>query len=267
VSDEGSNHTGAALLAATVEALASRAPAVVAAAAGHLGGLRLGLRFGDDSAATLTASRSRLLVEVAPYDGADVEVWFDARAMNLVFDLQGRAADELLPESLDVRGERGAVLATWRTFLLLSQRASGLRSVQDLWRSYRSHSPQLWGARHVPRAEPADATSLEGRLPSPRRSGWPALDYLDVRHPRDVPAAQRTVGGTARQTSRVLWDGRRSTPWWDELITVDADLTEVMLACRKRVAAEMRRIVRRAPNSTTSCVTTRPGRARAYGQR
>ena len=51
--------------------------------------------------------------------------------------------DQLLPGSLDVRGEREDVLAVWRTFQILSQRGSGLRAVQNLWNSYRKRKPDL----------------------------------------------------------------------------------------------------------------------------
>jgi len=105
--------TGARVLLVTVEELSRRAPAIVAAAAAELGQVVLGLHFGDGTQATLRAQRSRLVATSAdPATGPpDVEVFFDTRAMNLVFDLAGRPVDQLLPGSLDVRGPRPAVLA------------------------------------------------------------------------------------------------------------------------------------------------------------
>ena len=46
----------------------------------------------------------------------DVEAYFDAASMNLLFDLEQFATNEVLERSLDVRGERTAVLAVWRAF-------------------------------------------------------------------------------------------------------------------------------------------------------
>ncbi|WP_037681582.1 polyprenyl synthetase family protein [Streptomyces griseus] len=225
--------TGAALLRDTVVALSERAPAVVAAAAEQLRGIRLGLSFNDGTAASLTPRRGRLVVGAGRADAADVEVVFDDRAMNLLFDLQCRPVDQVLPGSLDVRGAPEQVLAVWRAFTLLSQRGSGLRFVQRLWEEYRRRSPGLWGA------VPAGG----GTADVPEATGWTALDYLNRRRP--APAAP---GGAAPDWSpatapRLLWDGRAAAPWWEELPLTDADLVETMRVCRDRVAGEMRRLI------------------------
>ena len=117
--------TGADVLLATVAELSGRAPAIVAAASAELGTVVLALHFGDGSTAQLVAARGHLVASEGAPQATDVEVWFDARAMNLVFDLANRPVDEVLPSSLDVRGGRDDVLAVWRTLRLLAQRASG----------------------------------------------------------------------------------------------------------------------------------------------
>ncbi|CAM5319758.1 Polyprenyl synthetase OS=Streptomyces glaucescens OX=1907 GN=SGLAU_17980 PE=3 SV=1 [Streptomyces glaucescens] len=57
----------------------------------------------------------------------------------------------------------------WRAFTLLSQRAAGLRSMQELWGVYRERAPHLWGsatpAALVPAAEPADWTAVDFLTP------------------------------------------------------------------------------------------------------
>ncbi|MDQ5819956.1 MAG: polyprenyl synthetase family protein, partial [Actinomycetota bacterium] len=137
--------TAADLLVATVDELSKRAPAVVAAAAHELAGISLGLHFGDASDAALQARHSRLLARPEKLADPDVEVYFDERSMNLLFDLERRPVDNVLTGSLDVRGERAHVLAVWRAFQALSQRGSGLRAVQSLWRAFRDRKPELWG--------------------------------------------------------------------------------------------------------------------------
>jgi geranylgeranyl diphosphate synthase type II len=224
--------TGARLLAETVEELSQRAPAVVAAAADQMRGIRLGLHFHDGSQASLSVRHSRLLVARERTQEPDVEVAFDNRAMNLLFDLQRRPVDQVLPESLDVRGSQEQVLATWRAFTLLSQRASGLRSVQELWRDYRDHAPRLWGGNPV--------------VPAPSRhrtrepAVWQGLEYLERRLPEEADAAAaELIGGTVVTSPRALWNGRRGSPWWDETPVSDADLLETMNACRARTNEEM----------------------------
>jgi geranylgeranyl diphosphate synthase, type II len=237
--------TGAALLDATVDALAQRAPAVVAAAAAHLGQVALGLHFGDGSRATLRACRSRLLVTDGHAPRPDVEVYFDVRAMNLVFDLARRPVDELRPRSLDVRGSRAEVLAVWRTFRLLAQRASGLRAVQELWRAHRARAPQLWG--DLPAVAPTPPPGGGTRLPS--STGWRALDFLDGHRP--APDGPTALGCTVEVRPRMLWDGRCGDAWWSTHQVWDADLLETMRLCRERVADEMERLIpRRSPKSS-----------------
>ncbi|MBG0854042.1 polyprenyl synthetase family protein [Streptomyces spinoverrucosus] len=229
--------TGARLLTETLQALSDRAPAIVAAAAEQLRGTRLGLSFGDGSAAVLTAQHSRLIVRApAPTtEVPDVEVVFDNRAMNLVFDLQLRPIDQVLPDSLDMRGDREKLLAVQRAFGLLSQRASGLRFIQELWRDYREQAPWLWGETHS--AAP---------VPGPYApSGWQALDYLARRTPQDVvprAGAPALVGDTVVAAPRLLWDGarRKSSPWWESQAVSDADLMQTMAVCRARTTEEMR---------------------------
>ncbi|MFI9318448.1 polyprenyl synthetase family protein [Kitasatospora aureofaciens] len=227
--------TGAGLLERTVAALADRAPAIVAAAADQMRGIRLGLHFNDGSHATLTVQHSHLIVARERCPDPDVEVAFDDRAMNLVFDLQRRPTTEVLSESLDVRGSQEQTLATWRAFTLLSQRASGLRSVQELWGSYREQAPQLWGAS-------TGAAAADRAGPGSR---WRALDFLTGLRPADVPGQQRPalVGGTTVTAPRLLWDGRQTSPWWHEDRISDADLRQTMEICRSRTNDEMQRLM------------------------
>ncbi|MFF3336316.1 polyprenyl synthetase family protein [Streptomyces sp. NPDC002888] len=236
--DRADDGTGAALLRDTVAALSERAPAVVAAAAEQMRGIRLGLSFNDGTAASLTPLRGRLVIENGRADAADVEVVFDDRAMNLLFDLQCSPVDQVLPGSLDVRGEPDQVLAAWRAFTLLAQRASGLRFVQQLWEEYRHRSPGLWGAAP---GNAGDGTDV------PDATGWTALDYLNRRRPapaaEPVPDADPEGGWSAAARPRLLWNGRTGTPWWEELPLTDADLMETMRVCRDRVADEMRCLI------------------------
>lgn len=231
--------SAAHLLDETVDALSRRAPAIVAAAARQMEGITLGLHFGDDSHAEMYPDHSRLIVRRSRAENPEVEVYFDDRSMNLLFDLGGRPVDELWPGSLDVRGERSKVLAVWRTFQLLSQRASGLRAVQGIWREYRDRNPHIWGG------EPIDNLKARSDVQSlaPRDTGWQALDYLDRRHPHDVDANGVIIGGTVRVESRDLWDGKNSSPWWILSSTKDADLMVTMTACKERVQEELLRII------------------------
>jgi len=228
--------SAAQLLVATVTSLSSRAPAIVAAAAQELQGIRLSLRFGDASDALLEARQSRLLAAPVRPPTPDVEVYFDDRSLRLLFDLEHRPVDELFAGSLDVRGERAQVLAVWRCFRLLSQRASGLRVVQTLWRSYRDRTPERWGrpaARTLASPE-ADAFARA------RETGWSALDYLDQRHPSDAGGDGHGNGdGALLASSRTLWDGRRSESWSATPAVLDNDLVEIMQSCKQRVVAEI----------------------------
>ncbi len=130
----------------------------------------------------------------------------------------------------------------WRTFRLLSQRASGLRAVQELWRAYRAQAPQLWGvapALGAPEALGGDSAGVPESpgLAPPRQTGWRALDFLDGRSPAGFDGA--LLDGTIDVRPRSLWDGRTSHGWWDPDGLWDADLLETMVRCRDRVAAEM----------------------------
>jgi geranylgeranyl diphosphate synthase type II len=226
--------TAAQLLRATVEELARRAPAVIAAAARQLGAITLGLHFGDGSDAGLSAVHSRITAIVRAPEHPEVEAYFDERAMNLLFDLERRPADQLLEGSLDVRGDQAHVLAVWRTFAVLSQRGSGLRAVQGMWREFRDRNPQLWGASPARTAAPARAL---------RDSGWSALDYLDHRHPEDADGLLSPERGSLHVASRSLWDGVSSQPWWALPAHGDADLMEIMAACRQRVRRELEALI------------------------
>ena len=218
--------TAAKLFADTVAALSVRAPAVVAAAAQQLGGIALGLHFGDGSHGSLRANRSRLLTGLRRVVAPRVELYFDEQGMNLIFDLQRRPIDEVLPAALDVRGTRADVLAVWRTFRLLAQRAAGIRAVQDLWRGFRSRRADLWGT-------PPPARSGAGSAPW-GDTGWRALEYLGRRSPSGDPSAV---------APRNLWDGHLSRPWSAVDDLFDADLMETLSRCKARVSAEMGRVI------------------------
>lgn len=231
--------SAAQLLKDTIDTLSQRAPAIVAAAAHQLSGIVLGLHFGDGSSSILYAEHSRLLVRTANDEDVRVEVYFDDRSMNLLFDLERQPVDQLLQGSLDVRGKREDVLAVWHTFKILSQRGSGLRAVQILWSSYRKRMPEFWG-------EPATrelAARGDTKVKTPHTTGWHALDYLDRRYPEDISKASTTVGGAVHTHARSLWDGYRSTPWWRFADVADTDLMDTMKACKERVAIEFQRIV------------------------
>ena len=236
--------SAAALLVATVQEVAGRAPAVIAAAAQALGGVRLALHFGDSSQGALWAVHSRLEVRAHTVEAASVQVHFDNRSLKLLFDAERRPVDSVWAGSLDVRGERPDVLATWRCFSVLAQRASGLRAVQALWCSYRDRQLAQWDApvqRH--------ASSPENPEKSPRptarlrqQAHWPALDYLDQRHPLDAEPLL--------QPSRSLWDGRVGASWGDHPAIFDDDLQETMQRMKRWVVDEILRLLpRRSPRA------------------
>lgn len=231
--------SAAQLFVETVEALSMRAPAIVAAAAHQMTGIVLGLHFGDDTHAELQPEHSRLLVQARRSEQPDVEVYFDDRALNLLFDLERKPVDEVWQGSLDVRGERAQVLAVWRTFQILSQRASGLRAVQLLWQEYRDRHPHLFGAR----ATSTVSSRRDIGIGAPHSTGWSALDYLDDRHPEDTDILSSKIGGSRLMKSRSLWDGRESESWWTLTDRSDADLMTTMTACKQRVSEEMMRLL------------------------
>lgn len=226
--------SAAQLLLRTLEALSKRAPAIVAAAAHQLQGITLGLHFGDDSHAEIHPQQSRLITRMGRSSSPDVEIYFDDRAMNLLFDLEKRPVDQVWAGSLDVRGEHNHVLAVWRTFQLLSQRASGLRVVQALWQEYRNQQPHRWGL-------PAPTTVPENNHRSNGRptTGWQAIDYLAHRHPEATDQVCSMVGGTVYTDCLTLWDGHRSQPWWSFAGARDADLMETLQRCKSRAREEI----------------------------
>jgi geranylgeranyl diphosphate synthase type II len=235
----------AALLVGTVDTVGARAPAVMAAAAQALGGVVLALHFGDGSQAGLRAHHSRLIANAGPPARADVQVHFDNRSLKLLFDADRRPVDAVFAGSLDVRGSREQVLATWRCFELLAQRASGLRAVQALWVAYRDRDPARWGApvrggAHEPRRGPAFHD----------RSHWPALDWLDQRYPPDVELG-RADHPPFFSRARSLWDGRASQAWAAHEPVFDSDLQETMRNLKARVTDEILRLLpkRRAPRA------------------
>ena len=221
------------LVIGTVAELSKRAPAIIAGAAQEMNGVRLGLHFGDGSYAALWPVHGRLHCSAgAPRNKANVEGYFDARSLNLLFDLERHAPNEIVESSLDVRGERKLVLATWRAFKLLAQRASGLRSVQALWRGYRDFTPEPWGE-----LSGGDAGAL---APA---SGWRAIDFLDARAPHDGDGRLHHLEGHVISRPRALWDGVRSSPWWITEATRDSDLMSAMNACKELVRAELERMI------------------------
>ncbi|MFE9360294.1 polyprenyl synthetase family protein [Streptomyces olivaceoviridis] len=102
--------TGARLLQQTVEALCDRAPAIVAAAAEHLHGIRLGLHFNDGSHATLTTRHSRLIAEPDRCPNPDVEV---------VFQIQDDILNLIGEEALYGKEPLGDLLEGKRTVMLI----------------------------------------------------------------------------------------------------------------------------------------------------
>jgi geranylgeranyl diphosphate synthase type II len=229
----------ASLLVATVDTIAARAPAVVAAAARELGAVRLALHFGDGSAAHLKAQHSRLLAQQGDGLDASVEVHFDDRSLKLLFDAERRPVDAVFAGSLDVRGERPEVLATWRCFSVLAQRASGLRAVQGLWCDYRDARPERWSAP-VSEANGVRRSEL---------THWPALDYLDQRYPPDVEL-RRPASPAMFSSARSLWDGRQAQSWGAHESVFDDDLQETMQRMKTRVVDEILRLIpKRSPRA------------------
>lgn len=226
--------TAADLIHETVAELAVRAPAVVAAARDTLGDVVLRLRFGDGSVVDLLTVGTALVTRAETPAAASVDAWFDDDAMNLLFDVVRKPVLTVMPRGLDVRGARQDVTASWRTLRLLAARASGLRSVQEIWRAYRAAA----GIPHLPRAVAAPPTHNSPFARS-ANTKWSALDFLDDR----ASAAPGLVSDTVLTAPRTIWDGRASTGWWEHGTVFDADLLEVMRRCRDRVAREMDRLI------------------------
>lgn len=232
------------LLVRTIETLSARAPAIVAAAAHELGEIVLSLGFGDGSAAWLRGDGSRLYAMGERAPEPSVEVRFDDRALKLLFDAQQKPVDTVLENSLDVRGSRPDLLATWRCFSILSQRASGLRPVQELWCAYRDRSPpERW--RTPPVAGNGRRRRGNGYWEAAR---WPALDYLNARYPAD--AEMFRGGDPVLAPARALWDGHVGRSWGAHPDVFDNDLLVTMGHMKARVVDEILRLVpRRQPRA------------------
>jgi geranylgeranyl diphosphate synthase type II len=226
------------LIVATIDALTGRAPAVIAAAAHELGSVQLSLHFGDGSHASLKAERSRLIAAKDRFKEPAVEAMFDDRALKLLFDHQQRPTDQVFASSLDVRGSRKELLAVWRCFALLAQRASGLRVVQALWSTYRErYAPQRWSGRMRKgyRAHRRGIAYWE-------ETRWPALAYLNERYPADLELLHEG-SDPVLAPGRSLWDGRRGLSWRAHGAVFDNDLDITMRRLKARVVDEILRLV------------------------
>ena len=223
--DAVSIENAADLLAQTVDVLVRRAPSIAAAAAGELGSTELALHFGDGSNATLAARFNSLVVTRARAD-APVACFFDDHSLISLYDLELRPSQVLEQGVFDVRGPTDQVLAVWRTFQLLAQRAAGLRPIQNLWREYRR-------ARDLgfPVA-PRDRASEPG-------PGGQAPDAAALLRNGDSQGAQ----SASVATTRVLWDRKAGEGWWTFAGPQDADLFATMEVCRRRVADEIFRLI------------------------
>ena len=227
------HHDGAAapiesaadLLARTVECLVRRAPSIAADAARELGSIVLALHFGDGSHATLRARLNSLIVNRASAD-AQVVCFFNDQSLLALYDLERRPSEILEQGAFDVRGLAKHVLAVWRTFQLLAQRAAGLRPVQILWLAYRRSHNLDWSV-------PADRPISE---PGPHAGVPDAAGLL-----RGAELATSQSASVA--TTRVLWDRRAGEGWWTFEGPQDADLFHSMEAFRRRVADEILRLI------------------------
>ncbi len=213
------------LFARTVDVLVRRAPSIGAAAAGELGSIVLALHFGDGSDATLSARLNSLVVTRARAR-APVECFFDDQSLISLYDLERRPSQVLQQGAFDVRGRTEHVLAVWRTFQLLAQRAAGLRPVQALWAAYRrGHDLGL-------------AVSAEKRASEPGPGAAVPDAAALLRGSEQMAARSASVA-----TTRVLWDRRTGEGWWTFDGPQDADLFDVMESCRRRVADEIFRLI------------------------
>ena len=234
---------GADVLDGTIAALSKRAPAIIAAAARELGQIRLHLMFGDGSSSLMQARQSALKVvpaEQATDTASDVAVHFDDRALMLLFDAIQRPSDQALEQSLDMRGSREDLLAVWRCFRLLSQRASGLRVVQALWSDYRDSRAGIWEPGAMPAARPRKRGAAYWD-----DAAWPALDWLDKRHPAGVDLLERQEPVLA--PARSLWNGRQAESWQALDDVFDNDLLMTMDICKTRVVEEILRLIPAKP--------------------
>jgi geranylgeranyl diphosphate synthase type II len=209
----------AELILRTLETLGKRAPSVVADAARELGREVLALNFGDGSHATLRSDQNTMRVARDRPPDATVEVFMNDRSLQLLFDYEQRPSQILAYGEFDARGAAPAVLAAWRTFQLLSQRAAGLRTVQSIWMEYRRRIPP--DPSYMPDLSPPGP----GRMP----------DATELLH---GPVAEE-VSTASVATNCVLWDGRNGAGWWTVPGPKDADLFEVMDACQRRAVLEI----------------------------
>ena len=225
---EATPRDGAELIRRTVDLLAQRAPSVLADAARELGLERLVPRFTDGSRALLQADHNALRVRPAGAAEPTVECLLSDASLRRLFDLERRPAELLATGELDTRGPAEAVLACWRTFQILAQRAAGLRVVQAVWTEYRRRIPP----------EPVEAGASEPPPPGPHRPYPDAAALL-----RGTEASAARTASVA--TTRVLWDGRGGAGWWTFPGPRDADLFEVMETCHRRALDEVDRLLPR----------------------
>ena len=224
--DEVSIEDSADLLARTVEVIVRRAPSIAAAAARELGSTVLVLHFGDDSHVELRARLNSLAVTRAVTAEPHVECLFDDQSLLDLYDSERRPGQILHPGSFDIRGRTQDVLAVWRTFQLLAQRAAGLRPIQALWLAYRrGRNLDFSVARKTPIAEPGPLSEI------------PDAASL-IRGTEDVGARSASLA-----TTRVLWDRRIGQGWWNLEGPQDADLFAIMETCRRRVADEISKLI------------------------
>lgn len=243
-SDAVSIENAADLLAQTIEILVGRAPSIAAAGAGELGSIVLALHFGDGSNATLSARLNSLVVARTRAD-ATVACFFDDESLIRLYDLERRPSEVLQQGAFDVRGPADQVLAVWRTFQLLAQRAAGLRPVQSLWREYR-------------RGRDLDfVIAPENRLNGPGPGSQAPDAAALVRDGDPMVARSASVA-----TTRVLWDRTEGEGWWSFDGPQDADLFDVMEICRRRVADEIFRLIpnRRPVDSLYALMREYPAR-------
>lgn len=217
--------SAADLLAQTVNVLVRRTPSIAAAAACELGSIVLTLHFGDGSEAVLAAHLNTLVVTHTPAD-ATVACFFDDKSLIALYDVELRPSEVIAQGAFDVRGPSDQVLAVWRTFQLLAQRAAGLRPVQSLWRAYRRSRKIDVGVAQNGRAhEPGPGSAV------------PDAAAL-VRDGEPMVARSASVA-----TTRVLWDRNVGQGWWTLEGPRDADLFDVMEVCRRRVADEIFQLI------------------------
>ena len=222
---EVSIENAADLLAQTVDVLVQRAPSIAAAAAGELGSIVLALHFGDGSEAALSARLNSLVVTRTRAD-SPVACFFDDLSLVRLYDLELRPSEVLRQGTFDVRGPTDQVLAVWRTFQLLAQRAAGLRPVQSLWRAYRRDRDLDF------------VIAPEDRVHEPGPGSQAPDSAALVRDGDPTVARSASVA-----TTRVLWDRNVGEGWWTFAGPQDADLFDIMEVCRRRVADEIFRLI------------------------